>query len=1731
MKIKNTLKILLLSLVAICLFSCKQDPIFSDTAPEIKGAIDQTIDKGTKFVPLTGVTATDKEDGDLTDQIKVDTDLNYNVVGTYTVTYTVYDQDGNKASVTITVTVVENDKDAPIISGVANKEIIVGEIFDPKEGVTAIDVIDGELTESLVVTGEVNTNVPGQYDLVYKVSDKAGNEASVKRTITVTLGYFTFEGNVIEGVEFVDGTLSTAVSSGAIDTRLEVFGLVKFSFTAEVTEKAMVNVQLGNELREIEVVPGVKEYTAYGRYYVELTDIPFIVTTSVALSNVTLQFGVAKDMVEPEIIVPENLSIVLPGNIADEKILIPFITSKLQATDNIDGVVTSKLQVNFGNLNLGTYVGTTDIEVSVVDSSDNKASVMIPVTFTNVYDTRFVQNPNFDTDDVSQFGLNGGGGKPVIYVENGEMVSHTTEAGAQGWDSASSPTLRSSTDVFKAGSWYLLKFDAYADRARKMTVRIGLDTTPELGYIENFQGASNYSTPLTTEKTTYYVIFYVHAEKSQTGKNGVSIELKIGTYDWNTSTEQMNPVHFDNMQFYLLSNENNAPEITPVAGKPTTFGKGQELPSFVDYVEAYDLEDGGTLTLTEANVDLSKVDVNNAGVYPVTITVTDTGGKSTSYTFEITILEEADTTAPVITVEPESITIKQNEYKSILECAKVTITDDVDGTISLANARLEGEYSLKEVGVYEVTIIVSDTSGNEARKTVTLTVTDGEAPVINCGEHIDFCVGDVTDPSKLITITDNVDGNISLADAVIEGDYSFTEPGVYNITITVSDKAGNSASKAIEIEVFPAMADQITVEDFESYENSDAINVEDGNIYRRWLPYGGTAQTLNDLELVVAEGNKAASFKYNAAGESIFVLKVDQKLPSKFLYLRFKLVAQAEKIRVWIYTDNGNFTVPEQKLANLHYDEAGFYYIEISKSGTDVTKINAVGISMNYQSMGDVAIIDEIGFATTCPETTKSDFVQSGEETTAIYDFVKAETPIDNGSTSAASVSYVDGVATINVTNVGTWASFAKMKMNLTELEYGKSYAVRITVKADQARQLKFNLGQGLWSEPWLERFTTSQDTITIGSEYETYTICFVYDKENRDGGPVLEFCFGQIGHEGDVAGNNIYIKEFIIIEHEYEEPLPEGAVKATITGNNKDGYADYQFSADFRTVTLQTIYTSATKWGRFDFAKVGQSFGKVVVTLKGTAGLQVGLKLDTTSPANNKYDGVTGNKQYLTFDEDNLVIEWDLKALNMDATLLEKLVFWAYAPEGTLSAASFKLISIVFYPAEEVVEPEPEPTPIEHAVTVTSTAAGSASMYQFSADYMEVTITGIPSSMTQWARWDFAALSSKTKTIKLTLKTTEGYGLSAKVDGNGNPYDGTAGNKQYKSTVEGELVFEWDLEALGIDPTKIVKVVFWAYDSDQSVTNAKFNLVAIQAIPAEEVVEPEPEPTPIENVVEITGSTAGNNNYTFSEDHKTVTINPVPSEMNPWARWNFAALSSKIKTVILTVKTTEGYAIAAKIDGDGNPYDGVAGNKQYKSTVEGELVFEWDLEALGIDPTKIVKVVFWAYDSDQSVTNAKFNLVAIQAIPAEEVVEPEPEPTPTATVVEISKGTIGNNNYTFSEDYKTVTVNPVPNGMSPWARWDFVALECGVTKVTLTLKTTEGYAIAAKIDGDGNPYDGVTGNKQYKSTVEGELVFEWDLTQMGMNPEKIIKLVFWVYDADQSVTSTSFELISIVAE
>ena len=62
--------------------------------------------------------------------------------------------------------------------------IPAGGIYE-EPGATAIDDIDGNLDDSIIISGTVNTAVVGSYAISYSVDDRADNMSIAQRTVQV----------------------------------------------------------------------------------------------------------------------------------------------------------------------------------------------------------------------------------------------------------------------------------------------------------------------------------------------------------------------------------------------------------------------------------------------------------------------------------------------------------------------------------------------------------------------------------------------------------------------------------------------------------------------------------------------------------------------------------------------------------------------------------------------------------------------------------------------------------------------------------------------------------------------------------------------------------------------------------------------------------------------------------------------------------------------------------------------------------------------------------------------------------------------------------------------------------------------------------------------------------------------------------------------------------------------------------------------------------------------------------------------------------------------------------------------------------------------------------------------------------------------------------------------------------------------------------------------------------
>ncbi len=139
----------------------------------------------------------------------------------------------------------------------------------------------------------------------------------------------------------------------------------------------------------------------------------------------------------------------------------------------------------------------------------------------------------------------------------------------------------------------------------------------------------------------------------------------------------------------------------------------------------------GTITVTDSMIDSSAVDMTTAGSYTVTITVSDEAENEATQTINITVVAasttDGDTTDPVITVVSDKATEFEVGTTAPDWKEYFTVSDDVDGTITVTDSMINCTVDMTKAGSYKVTITVSDVAGNEATKTINIKVADEDS--------------------------------------------------------------------------------------------------------------------------------------------------------------------------------------------------------------------------------------------------------------------------------------------------------------------------------------------------------------------------------------------------------------------------------------------------------------------------------------------------------------------------------------------------------------------------------------------------------------------------------------------------------------------------------------------------------------------------------------------------------------------------------------------------------------------------------------------------------------------------------------------------------------------------------------------------------------------------------------------------------------------------------------------
>ena len=618
-----------------------------NAAPVIT-ATDKIIEVGDTFDPMADVTATDEEDGDITDKIEIlKNDVNVNEPGIYDVTYKVTDTKG--ASYTTTIKVTVNPKAAdlnacPVIQA-TDKTLTVGDEFDPLADVTAEDEEDGDLTDKIkILNNEVDMTKPGKYEVTYKVTDSGG--ASYVKTIKVTVNPKMEPLNAAPIIKAEDKTLTVG------DT---------FDPKADVTA---TDEEDGNLTSKIIVEKNDVKTDVAGQYEVtyKVTDSHGATRTKTIIVTVNPKMEVLN---EAPVIHATDKTITV-GDTFDPK-------ADVTATDEEDGNLTSKIIVEKNDVKTDV-AGQYEVTYKVTDSHGATRTKTIIVTV----------NPKMEV--LNEAPVIHATDKTITVGDTFDPMAGVTATDAEDGNLTTKIVVEKNDVKTDVAGKYEVTYKVTDNQGASFTKSITVTVNPKMEVL-NEAPVIHATDKTITVGDTFDPMAGVTATDAEDGNLTTKIEVKkndvdttkAGKYevtykvtDNQGATRTKTIAVTVNPKMEVL---NEAPTID-AADKTITVGDTFDPKAGVT---AKDAEDGDLTDKIE--VVKNTVDTKKAGKYEVTYKVTDSDGATRTKTIKVTVKEKAP--APSTDKDKTSTTPNKDKDKTSTVAPKTGDTTSVNTIITL----------------------------------------------------------------------------------------------------------------------------------------------------------------------------------------------------------------------------------------------------------------------------------------------------------------------------------------------------------------------------------------------------------------------------------------------------------------------------------------------------------------------------------------------------------------------------------------------------------------------------------------------------------------------------------------------------------------------------------------------------------------------------------------------------------------------------------------------------------------------------------------------------------------------------------------------------------------------------------------------------------------------------------------------------------------------------------------
>ncbi len=415
------------------------------------------------------------------------------------------------------------------------------------------------------------------------------------------------------------------------------------------------------------------------------------------------------------------------------------------------------------------------------------------------------------------------------------------------------------------------------------------------------------------------------------------------------------------------------PEITLDGNNPIRMQACQSLANFDTGAKAMDNRDGNLTARLKVD---NQVDTAVAGEYQINYSATDNHGNTGTKSRKVIV--KADTTKPEISLKDANpyVHLVGNNFAE----PGYQTSDNCSG---VANLNRSSTVNQGEVGTYEVTYLLKDEAGNQAKTTRTVLVKDTLEPSVSLKGDDPYEVlvdSSFNDPG--VQYSDNYwgQGSITLTKS---GTVNTSKVGNYELTYSVTDSSGNgpvSRSRTVKVQdtfapkVSATTEDTLKIRVFTSVEPSDVIaNVAD-NYYEK-----------DDLSLI-KQGDYYTHFKDGKADSlGLFEMQWVYSDPSGNQKAVTKMVEVVDK------------TAPEISLK-------GQSYVKIQR-WKETSYVDSYKVTDNYYGKEDITVRKKGSYF--------SDYIQEGYPS-GTYE-IRYQAEDSSGNQSGLTFRYVETIRSTGV--------------------------------------------------------------------------------------------------------------------------------------------------------------------------------------------------------------------------------------------------------------------------------------------------------------------------------------------------------------------------------------------------------------------------------------------------------------------------------------------------------------------------------------------------------------------------------------------------------------------------------------------------------------------------------------------------------------------------------------------